>query len=71
MYALQYASSDGARTALRALNCRTRRSHQTTDPVHPQPQLRGGLDPVTRRRPPRYLARVALPRIARPTTRTL
>lgn len=48
-----------------------RRSHQTTDPVHPQPQLRGGLDPVTRRRPPRYLARVALPRIARPTTRTL
>ncbi|KAH9643295.1 hypothetical protein HF086_012965, partial [Spodoptera exigua] len=26
-----------------------RRSHQTTDPVHPQPQLRGGLDPVRRR----------------------
>ncbi|CAD0197276.1 unnamed protein product [Chrysodeixis includens] len=39
------------------------RAHPPPDPVHPQPQLRGGLDPVTRRRTAR-----AWPRTTRPNT---
>ncbi|PZC85467.1 hypothetical protein B5X24_HaOG216575 [Helicoverpa armigera] len=44
-----YASSDGARTAPRALNCRKWRSRPSADTVHAQPQLRGRLDPLTSR----------------------
>ncbi|KPJ02934.1 hypothetical protein RR46_02861 [Papilio xuthus] len=50
VYALQYASNAGARTALRVLNYTCgRRPYSPLESVHPQPQLGGGLDPVSRR----------------------